>query len=189
MPISTLQLISTSFGFVVAGALLLAGLAKSTDHRQTAASFADLGLPFAKRLASIVPVLEMVIAAFIVLQGWFASLIGAALLLVFTVFLLFRLRSGDPISCACFGSASTKPVTYLTIVRNVLLTGAALGAALGMRNVSVAELDARTRVLAVTVAGTIALISALIIGLLSIRDTIGSVFSQSPQPQHLGSGE
>ena len=54
--------------------------------------------------------------------GWAAI----ALLVGFTVFLVLALLRGVEAPCACFGSMSSRPVTWWSVVRNVLLVALAV---------------------------------------------------------------
>ena len=57
------------------------------------------------------------------------DLVGFALLAAFTAVLIGVVRSGRMVACSCFGGLSSKPVSPLTLVRNVgllLLAGLAV---------------------------------------------------------------
>ena len=54
-----------------------------------------------------------------------AALFGGVLLLGFTVAITGTLLAGRPVSCGCFGSASVRPVTWWSVVRNAALLAAA----------------------------------------------------------------
>ena len=97
-----------------------AGAAKLASPKRTARAFRRLGV--APGLARVVPVLELALAAAIVVAP--AAALGAAALLgAFTVVLA---RAEDGAGCACFGSASTTPASWVHVVRNGLLVAAAL---------------------------------------------------------------
>jgi uncharacterized membrane protein YphA (DoxX/SURF4 family) len=169
--------IGTSLALLVAGTLLIAGIAKLRQRQQTIRSFRDLGLPAPQVLALAVPIVEVAIAILVVFQLAIGSVVACALLTLFTLFLGARLRRGDAISCGCFGSSSSTPVTSLTVVRNLMLIVAACAAALLTRGFSLPGRAPADWLATATAGGTIGLIAALIIGLMTIKTTIGAVFS------------
>ena len=84
------------------------------------------------RVASIVPGYELALGAAVlsgVARPWPARL-AVGTLGVFTWFLARRLLDGTRPPCACFGSASTKPLGRRHIARNAVLMGVATVAAL-----------------------------------------------------------
>ncbi len=84
------------------------------------------------RALDAVPVVEAVLGALLVVQ-WHrreVALVAAAVLLVFTGLLVVRLAQGRRPPCACFGSLTTKPISWATVGRNVVLIALALVAAL-----------------------------------------------------------
>lgn len=55
----------------------------------------------------------------------FAALLVLVLLLSFTAAVSFNLLRGREIDCGCFGASAMRPITWLTVGRNFLLSGAA----------------------------------------------------------------
>ena len=98
--------------------LLVSGIVKRVDRSWPTAASA-LGAP--SWLA--VPWVEIVLGAVLVsgLVRPFAAALAAALLLVFTVLLGASLAHGRRPPCACFGSRSRKPISALSVVRNMVL--------------------------------------------------------------------
>jgi thiol-disulfide isomerase/thioredoxin len=123
---------------LIAVVLLVSGLSKLRTPDRTLMAMADLRVPrFARRrwIAALVPVLELALAAgLVVLPGWgrlAASAAALLLFLVFTWFVVGVIRRGEQVTCDCFGSLSRDPIDRWTVVRNVVLVVAsavALGA-------------------------------------------------------------
>jgi hypothetical protein len=176
------QFLGCSLVLLVAGTLAAAGVAKGRNRTITTRSFAELGLPRPALLAALVPVVEIAVAALMVLRFSIGALVATALLVVFTAFLAQQLRSGRRISCGCFGSSSSTPVTSLTIFRNLGLIVAALAGAFATKGLSRTDFALSEWLAAVSVAASMGLIGALIIGLSTIKTNIGSVFSPSLVP-------
>lgn len=112
---------------------LISGVTKmvnrSVPSLLLAAGFTVPGGPLLERCLPFIEVglgLALLVAP---LQG-FSVVLSCALLSIFTV-LVFRLvRRRVQVSCNCFGNFSRKPVTWKTVVRNVLLLATAVATAL-----------------------------------------------------------
>jgi uncharacterized membrane protein YphA (DoxX/SURF4 family) len=105
--------------------LLLAGLAKlaGADWRAAAGMRASQG--FQEVLAGL-PVAEIICGALVIAGFRWAGVAAAILLAGFTAFLAWRLRRHEATPCGCFGEVSARPVSSLSIGRNLLLWGAAV---------------------------------------------------------------
>ena len=113
----------------LAGVLVVAAAAKLGDRAATTADFASLGLPVPAMWAVAVPLAELATAlVLVVLPGW-GGVAAFALLAAFTATLALVVRSGRVVTCACFGGASTEPVSIRHLARNGLLLALALVAA------------------------------------------------------------
>jgi uncharacterized membrane protein YphA (DoxX/SURF4 family) len=111
---------------LLAGVFALAGATKLRDRRDTTQSFRALGLP--PGLASAVPVVELLLAAgLVVAPGWSAA-VALALLAAFTTFLARAVRDGVAAPCNCFGSTGRSAVSAVELVRNLLLAAVAVAA-------------------------------------------------------------
>jgi hypothetical protein len=80
-------------------------------------------------MARVVPVVELAIAAGLVIVPSVGGLFALVTLAFFTTFLFGRLRAGVRVPCACFGAAGTAPLSGVEIVRNlglVVLAAAAM---------------------------------------------------------------
>jgi uncharacterized membrane protein YphA (DoxX/SURF4 family) len=118
-------------GFTYAAALALAlvfavaAVAKLRRRAGTARAFAGLGLASPRVLALGVPVVELALAAgLVVVPGW-AGIVALAVLAGFTAFVVQAIRRGDPQGCGCFGATRPAPMGPAELLRNGLL---ALGA-------------------------------------------------------------
>lgn len=114
---------------VLAATFTVAAVAKIRDQATTTADFGSLGLPRPELWARVIPVLELATAAtLVILPGW-GGVVAFGLLAAFTANLAMIVRSGAVATCACFGRASTAPVSGRHLVRNVVLLALALLAA------------------------------------------------------------
>ncbi|MFT7599300.1 MAG: hypothetical protein ACI8TP_002229 [Acidimicrobiales bacterium] len=104
-------------------ALVLAWAAavKLARPDQTTTDFRQLGLPVPALLARLVPMGELAVAVTLVLSPGWGGVAGFVLLAAFSSWLYSVVRSGRVVSCGCFGSASTEPVSMVEVVRNLLL--------------------------------------------------------------------
>jgi uncharacterized membrane protein YphA (DoxX/SURF4 family) len=106
--------------FVVAGASKLA--AGAAWHQQAT----DLGAP--RWAIRVVPWLELVVGALLVVQVARRPLAGVALvlLLAFTALIVLRLREGRRPPCACFGAWSARPLGPGHVARNAVFVALAV---------------------------------------------------------------
>jgi uncharacterized membrane protein YphA (DoxX/SURF4 family) len=163
--------IATALAWLLAGGLLVAAGTKLRDRRATAGAFAALDLPAAGALAWAVPVAE--VATAVLLLGAPRSGGAAALLLLvaFSAFLAHRLRGGRTIACGCFGSVRSAPTTSAALLRNgMLAAGAATVAVHPGAGPAVPPLEAAV------VAGTLAAIGMVVVGLWDLRARTGRLW-------------
>jgi uncharacterized membrane protein YphA (DoxX/SURF4 family) len=102
-----------------------AGAVKLARPAETAATFRALRLPAPRALARAVPAAELLLALLLVAAPRVGAVAALGMLAVFTAVLLQRLRQGSQVSCGCFGSARTAPLSATDLVRNALLAGIA----------------------------------------------------------------
>ena len=114
---------------VLALVFLWAGAAKIVAPQNTAASFAQLGLPWPRPLALGVPVLELLLGGALVAGVGVAAYAALAVLAAFTAVLARAVTSRQAVVCACFGAARTEPVSGVDLARNGLLALLAIAAA------------------------------------------------------------
>lgn len=125
---SVLDLGAVAAALALAAVLAVAGRAKVGDLEGTARDFAELGLPWPRPLARVVPAAELATAlALVVLPGW-GGVAAFGLLAAFSANLYVVIRSGRVVSCACFGANDRAPVSVRHLVRNGVLAGLALAA-------------------------------------------------------------
>src|SRR5215211_1376586 len=105
---------------LVLGALFAwAGMAKLLGgRRRTARTFRGLGLPAPERLAIAVPLLELTLAAGLVVIPRPAGIVALVTLTAFSAVVYRAVRSGVTVGCGCFGSAGRGPVSAVELVRN-----------------------------------------------------------------------
>jgi uncharacterized membrane protein YphA (DoxX/SURF4 family) len=97
---------------------LVAGVAKLTSRGWPSQARA-LGAP--DWTVRVVPVLEIAVGAALVAGVPYAEVPGLLLLAAFTAFLARALGRGVAAPCACFGTLTTRPVTWWSVARNVAL--------------------------------------------------------------------
>jgi uncharacterized membrane protein YphA (DoxX/SURF4 family) len=120
--------VGTAAAVVVGVVLMLSGAAKLFAPAWPAQA-AELGAP--RWAVPVVPWVEVVLGSLLAAgvgrpaTAWLA----AALLTAFTVLVAVRLAQGRRPPCACFGRLSTRSIGAGTIVRNVVLIGLAVVAA------------------------------------------------------------
>jgi uncharacterized membrane protein YphA (DoxX/SURF4 family) len=117
---------------VLAAVFVRAGAAKVARPAQTATSFAALGLPVPGALARAVPVVELMVAVALLAAPRPGAAAAMALLAPFTAVVARAVASGTAAPCNCFGSARADPVSWVDVVRNLMLAalaGAAITAA------------------------------------------------------------
>lgn len=141
---------------VLAGIFAWAGAAKLADRRGTTATFAAFGLPAAGLLGTAVPVTELLLAVGLLTVPALAAYAALALLAAFTTFVVRAVRAGVDVGCGCFGTASAEPVSTVEVLRNVLLTGAAVVASFAAGPL-VPDLPSVILVAAVTALAAVAL--------------------------------
>jgi hypothetical protein len=128
MPWTTVHLVAT---IVVGAAFLISGISKVRTIEDTRETLAALGLPSwlqRRWVAGSYPLGEIALGVgLLVLPApvwWVWALAGVVLMAVLTALVVRVVRSGQAVSCNCFGSAQV--IDSRTIVRNGLLTLLAL---------------------------------------------------------------
>jgi hypothetical protein len=152
-----------SLALGLAGVFAWAGIAKLRAPKRTARAFRALGVD--PRFAHVVPVIELTLAVAIVVQP-VASLFAALLLGAFTVVIA---RANPGVGCACFGSASTAPLSWVQVLRNGLLIGVAIAVSSATPVVP--------GVAAVLGAAGVAVIGALVLAIADVKRITGTVFA------------
>jgi hypothetical protein len=87
-----------------------------------------MNLPAASFLATAVPLAELGVAVALVVRPRVGGILAIAMLAAFTLILRRAIAKGSHASCACFGSASTDPITWVELARNAMLSMLAIAA-------------------------------------------------------------
>ncbi|MDO5633344.1 MAG: MauE/DoxX family redox-associated membrane protein [Micrococcus sp.] len=111
--------------------LIASGLAKLPAPQATAEAFSRLRVPAALARPGLIrayPVLEILLGLALWIPLTVLRPVFAAIAVVlFIAFLVLVLRGReDNVSCGCFGAASVRPITGLTVLRNILFVLLAL---------------------------------------------------------------
>ena len=114
---------------VVGGVVVWAGASKLVVGSSWSDGVASADVP--RWILSPLPLLEVVIGALTAVRFWVPviPLVLTGLLLAFTTWIVVAIRSDDVPTCACFGSASKKPIGWRHVVRNSALIALAVSAA------------------------------------------------------------
>ena len=118
------------FAVVVAAVFVYAGVAKFVTFNNWTFQARAIGAP--DPFVVLVPVAEVLLGVMLV-GGWLFTqtvVAGMLLLISFTVLLLVRLRDPDRQPCSCFGATSQRPMSWLDVLRNIILIMLLLVAAL-----------------------------------------------------------
>ena len=123
-----------TFRVVLAVLFVIAAAGKLADLTGTRAMLTRFGVHVRLRHpASIaLPTLELVVALMLIPTATAAAgaVVASVLLATFTIALVRVLAKGEQVDCNCFGSAGSRPVTRMTVARNLVLLGLALFVAL-----------------------------------------------------------
>ena len=141
---------------LLAGVFVLAGAAKLARPAATVTSFVALGVPAARAVARVVPFVELLVAAALLAAPRWGAIAALALLAPFTAVLSRAVAGGSQTPCNCFGTARAEPVSWVDVVRNIML-GALAGVSLTAAEPVVPSLAAVVSAASVFAAGQIAL--------------------------------
>jgi Methylamine utilisation protein MauE len=127
-------LVGTALAGLVALVLSTAAFFKLGDRSGALGNFVAMGFVRdsssrkATLLFAAVVGAELVVAVTLVVMPPVGAVLGLSLLVVFTAVLARTARTRPTVRCACFGSASQRPIGLSTFVRNALLMLALLPA-------------------------------------------------------------
>ena len=107
---------------------MYAGVAKFATFNNWTFQARALGAP--DPFVVLVPLAEIALAVLLVGGWWFEHTVAASLILLvsFTILLLVRLRDPERLPCSCFGATSQRPMSWLDVVRNVILISVLIAA-------------------------------------------------------------
>ncbi|MGC4110708.1 MAG: MauE/DoxX family redox-associated membrane protein [Nocardioides sp.] len=118
---------------LLAAVLVVSGVAKVRDPRDTASVFRQLGVPgFVLRLRGprLLPYGELLLAVALVLtSGWWYAAAASVTLVLFALYVVVigrALRLPFPVTCPCFGRLGLGEVTGRTLARNLVLLAVAV---------------------------------------------------------------
>lgn len=119
--------------------LLISGVAKAKDPQSTVTGIENLGLQKiapTRAVSLLLPWFEIALAAVLLfsparLPAVIASGLSLVLMIFYTVVIARALATGRTAGCNCFGAESTAPVSRYTLIRNIALLAAAVGAHAG----------------------------------------------------------
>ena len=103
---------------ILGGVMCVAGGSKIAMGKRWPIEAQALGAP--QSIAPIVPWIEIALGALLIVQIK-PEVIGAlslALLVTFTLLIMRQLQNGQRPACACFGSWSSKPLSWQHVARN-----------------------------------------------------------------------
>ncbi len=118
-------------GAFVGAVFIFSFVRKSMDVRGWIAQANELGVPSPIALAVVTA--EAGIGALLVAQLWPRVAAGASLVMLvgFSALIASLLLRGRRPACACFGASSTKPISWMSLVRNATFIAANVIALLG----------------------------------------------------------
>lgn len=110
----------------LAAVFFIAGVAKFADRSGTRQALTDFDVPrrLTDPLLFLLPAAELMVATallFPTTARW-GAVGGLVLLALFVVGLTRVLRRGEAPDCHCFGQVHSKPVSWVTVARNLVLT-------------------------------------------------------------------
>ena len=103
---------------ILGGVMCIAGGSKVAMGKRWPVEAQALGAP--KAIAPIVPWIEIALGALLIVQlkPEIVGALSVALLVAFTLLIMRQLQKGERPVCACFGSWSSKPLSWNHVARN-----------------------------------------------------------------------
>jgi uncharacterized membrane protein YphA (DoxX/SURF4 family) len=116
--------------FILGSVFILAGFLKALEVFKARANpnQQNGSSSFWSFVLRTLPILELFLGIWMLAgkSTFFPLLLTAFMFMLFTVYLILMYRKGSNERCACFGSIDNRPIGYVQIFRNVVLTIAAL---------------------------------------------------------------
>jgi hypothetical protein len=137
----TLDGLGYAAAIALAAMLAFSAVAKLLTPVETERSFVALGVPNAAAAARFVPLPELVAGVLLLVVPAVGGIAVLMLLAFFSTFVVTRLRAGVVAPCACFGAASNRPISWLTLARNAALALLAVASLATLRPVLPTLLD------------------------------------------------
>lgn len=125
------RIVTVAASAILGVVFIWAGLAKIVHPNEfllNVRAYRVFSDPFNGPVAILLPWLELTAGASCFLPRWrrAGAVIASALLAIFALLIPAALAHGPPPSCGCFGRLS-QPLTYETLVMDLVLLGAAIG--------------------------------------------------------------
>ena len=133
--------IGYSAAVVLAALFATASIAKLRDLPATLKQFTALGLPRPGVFTRIVPLAELALVTLLLIVPAVGAIFAMITLAFFTTFLVGRVRAGVTTPCACFGATVSTPLSWVDVVRNLLLMVLAAVALMSTRPVAPTPVD------------------------------------------------
>ena len=153
---------------LLSAVFLLAAGAKLLDPKGTRRAATELGVPewLAATVAALLPLTELVVAVVLlpVRSASWGAFAALTLLLFFTAIIGVNLLLGRRPPCRCFGSTDTRPIGWMTLMRNgmlLALAGFVVWAGPGPGIVTIISQAARSEVVRLSVV--IGLVAAVVV--------------------------
>ncbi|MEX2552686.1 MAG: MauE/DoxX family redox-associated membrane protein [Actinomycetota bacterium] len=154
---------------VLACVFAWAGSSKLRHGDRAADAFRAMGLPAPMKLGRAVALVELTLALLLLTTPFMGGLLALIVLAAFTIVLGRTIRSGEGVQCGCFGTSRQKPVSWVELVRNLLLAMLAAGATFATSPVAPSIPEA------VLVTSAVAA-GAMIVALCDLRREAGAVW-------------
>lgn len=138
--LKTMDEVTIAFRFALGTIFLLSGVAKlanSEAFEEAVREYRAVPESMSRRVARVVPPAETALGVCLVLGVLVrpVALVSAVVLLAFTFAIALNLVRGRRIACGCFGTISSREVSWFAVARNVCLIGFALVVAISVPTV------------------------------------------------------
>ncbi|MEO7804858.1 MAG: MauE/DoxX family redox-associated membrane protein [Actinomycetota bacterium] len=163
--------VSYCTGLLLAVVFAAAGIGKLSRPSVTVASWANLHLPFAKRLAVAVPVIELGLALLLVFRPPVGAVMSTIVISLFTVVLIRGMHLEPGATCACFGGFSERPISRSDLFRNGLLVGMAV--------FSYFSTPVLPSIEDIIVTSTVFLVGTVLVALVDLKIQVGHVWDNT----------
>ncbi|MEP6946721.1 MAG: MauE/DoxX family redox-associated membrane protein [Acidobacteriota bacterium] len=125
-----MEVLLLAFRLILAGIFGIAAAAKFADLGGSRKAMSDFGMPssLTRPISIALPIAEVLISVFLLFlqSSWFAALAGAVLLTVFIAGMANQMIKGNAPDCHCFGQLHSEPVSYKSLIRNLVFLAPAV---------------------------------------------------------------
>lgn len=154
---------------ILAGVFAFSAVAKLRDPSASRRALRAARVPGSAVIALAVPVVELSVAAALLVRPDVGAVAAIVVLAVFTGFIAYLLVKRIDVSCGCFGANATESVSSVDIVRNTFLLFAAFVALQAGAPVAVALEE-------VVLASTTLAIVVVVLAAMTTRNKLGQLF-------------